>query len=376
MERPANRLEVLAFADELSERPELLAAWAEVFQADDPVRLLIHPGTVPPDQIDELLNAAMLAAGLRPDTELDLQAFSGPLTEAEADGMSQRCVFVLTRSPPRSGFDGLIGVSDEEVWQLRDRLPYPWAQFARAPAAFQTLEHAGIALRFRETDADRGVLTEVLADEAYKLEDCFDPWPGLKRYSRPDPTDGGTRRLIIDAGANIGVSTVYFAARYPQSIVVALEPEAENFELLEENTRRFPNVVPLNKAIASERGRAPLSDPGSGSATFRVGREIAKGQILGYVDTVTVADMMAAFEETEPFLAKIAIEGGEAELFGGDAVALSRFPAVAVELHERLFPGLHSARPFLRWHLEHNRDLHQADGRLWSFDSRLARPSR
>jgi MinD-like ATPase involved in chromosome partitioning or flagellar assembly len=37
--------------------------------------------------------------------------------------------------------------------------------------------------------------------------------------------------VILDCGANIGISTVYFAQRYPQALVIALEPNQANFEL-------------------------------------------------------------------------------------------------------------------------------------------------
>src|SRR5688572_25526614 len=38
---------------------------------------------------------------------------------------------------------------------------------------------------------------------------------------------------VIDAGANIGASTVYLAHLFPESKIIAIEPERENFRLLE-----------------------------------------------------------------------------------------------------------------------------------------------
>jgi hypothetical protein len=43
--------------------------------------------------------------------------------------------------------------------------------------------------------------------------------------------------VIVDAGANIGLTSVYFALRYPAARIVAVEPEASNFALLTTNTR-------------------------------------------------------------------------------------------------------------------------------------------
>jgi len=40
---------------------------------------------------------------------------------------------------------------------------------------------------------------------------------------------------IIDAGAHIGLATLYFKTLYPQTIITCFEPILENFQLLEKN---------------------------------------------------------------------------------------------------------------------------------------------
>ena len=42
---------------------------------------------------------------------------------------------------------------------------------------------------------------------------------------------------IVDLGANIGLATLYFAARYPQASILAVEPAAENFNVLLRKTQ-------------------------------------------------------------------------------------------------------------------------------------------
>jgi tRNA G46 methylase TrmB len=56
-------------------------------------------------------------------------------------------------------------------------------------------------------------------------------------------------KTIVDAGANVGYSTVYFASKYPRANVYAIEPEASNFSLLKKNTEKYPNVVCINAAL-------------------------------------------------------------------------------------------------------------------------------
>ena len=56
-------------------------------------------------------------------------------------------------------------------------------------------------------------------------------------------------KVIIDAGANVGMSAVYFALRYPVAKIVAIEPELTSFRILEKNARLFPQIIPIRAAL-------------------------------------------------------------------------------------------------------------------------------
>ena len=51
--------------------------------------------------------------------------------------------------------------------------------------------------------------------------------------------------LIIDCGANVGYSSAYFLSRFPNSRIVAVEPDPENFEMLSRNLAPYGRRVNL-----------------------------------------------------------------------------------------------------------------------------------
>ena len=54
--------------------------------------------------------------------------------------------------------------------------------------------------------------------------------------------------LVIDCGANIGLSTLYFLTRFPNAHLIALEPDPDNFKMLARNTAAFSDRVTLLQA--------------------------------------------------------------------------------------------------------------------------------
>jgi FkbM family methyltransferase len=219
----------------------------------------------------------------------------------------------------------------------------------------------------RDSEADLGVLQQIFVEQSYAIG-RLERWPGLREYAGVLPS--GARPLIIDCGANIGVSSMYFSILYPEARVVALEPERENFELLCENVAPFPRVRPLRKAIASQPGTLSLSDPGAGSWGYRTLPD-GEGRILEEVQASSVEEILAEEPDTVPFLLKVDIEGAEDELFSRAGETYARFPLVIIELHDWMLPGRQTSRSFLRWHLSQQRDFVHHGENAFSLDCAL-----
>src|SRR5687768_1377938 len=65
---------------------------------------------------------------------------------------------------------------------------------------------------------------------------------------------------IIDAGANIGLSAIFFANRFPAAKIIAIEPERSNYDLLLENIKEYPNISPVLAGINNADGRFRITD--------------------------------------------------------------------------------------------------------------------
>jgi FkbM family methyltransferase len=231
-----------------------------------------------------------------------------------------------------------------------------------------TAINSSVSMVHRGTPEDIGVLRQIFADESYSLQ-RFDRWSGLRRYA--DLSTLGARPLIVDCGANIGASSTYFRLVCPDARIVAIEPEAENFSLLSENTARFAEVRPVNKAIASQPGSLLLYDPGAGAWGYRTGAEAPESNLIGEVATITIDDVLRENADAVPFILKVDIEGAESDLFATNTEAISRFPLVIVELHDWMLPGEETSRSFLHWHLSERRDLVHFGENIFSLASTL-----
>jgi len=199
------------------------------------------------------------------------------------------------------------------------------------------------AFRHRGTRADLGVVKQMFEAEHYALRRLRRGAELTALYRKM--ADAGERPLIVDAGANIGASVVYFALSFPRAHIVALEPAQNNFAVLQANAAGLDADL-RRAAIGAAAGSAALVDPGEGEWGYRVQAGASGEETPVLAASRLVAEKRAAGHR--PFIAKIDIEGGEADLFSADTGWVDEFPLVIVELHDWLLPRSASSRNFLR----------------------------
>jgi FkbM family methyltransferase len=145
-------------------------------------------------------------------------------------------------------------------------------------------------------------------------------------------------RVIVDAGANIGLTSVFFADRYKQAKVLAVEPEPSNFVMLQKNTAAYPNIVPIQAALWDKDTTVDLNDPGTGKWGFQAGERSEQPSGTS-VRAMTVETLMREACVDYIDILKIDIEGSEKEVFASPASWIDRVGVLIVELHDRFKSG-------------------------------------
>ena len=110
---------------------------------------------------------------------------------------------------------------------------------------------------------DLAVLYEIFTRNAYAVG--------------PEVLDPAGVRAIVDAGAHIGMASLYFADRYLNARILSIEPNPENFALLKANTAGEPRLT-LVAARIVEAGFLALHIEGDEK---RAAFEAAMGQGAG-----------------------------------------------------------------------------------------------
>ncbi|WP_428489377.1 FkbM family methyltransferase [Rhodopila sp.] len=164
-------------------------------------------------------------------------------------------------------------------------------------------------------------------------------FPGLMETYRATLAGGG-RPLVLDAGAHVGMSVLWWRHVFPEARIVAVEPSSENVEVLRRNVARLNNVTVLHAAVAGNPRALRVMHPAACGSAVRVS-EKGTGES---VPALTIAQILDQVDADHILLAKIDIEGGEADLFAGDLAWLDRTRALAIETHDCLYPGEGTSR--------------------------------
>ena len=192
----------------------------------------------------------------------------------------------------------------------------------------------------RDGTSDYAVFEQIFRTEEFNISTA--PQFAWIRAAYDRLIAAGETPLVIDCGANIGLSTLYFALHLPAARIVGIEPARDNAQLARKNTQHNPLIEIVEAAVYDRETGLALVDPHAEKFAYRV-QEAQAGE-QGTIAAVTIDGLMRRYGATRNLIVKVDIEGGEDTLFRSNTDWLDRTDLLIAETHDWLFPGQGTSR--------------------------------
>jgi len=181
-------------------------------------------------------------------------------------------------------------------------------------------------LSYRQNKGDIYSIHEIWFEESYRLPVELQP------------------QVVVDLGANIGMTSLWLAKFYGCKRIIAVEPSAGNAGVARENFARNGIDAVVHEAAAGARDGAAkfyeVASSTNGRLVFDDDREtdIPAGVLQAVpVRVMSMASILASLPPEMPIdLVKVDIEGGEQALLIGEVGWLARVRALLIEFHPSL----------------------------------------
>jgi FkbM family methyltransferase len=184
------------------------------------------------------------------------------------------------------------------------------------------LRHSEVKLCLRTEATDYRVFRQIFIENEYAVLE-----------------DVATVTNIVDCGANVGYSSLYFLDRFPHARVIAIEPDPANAIICEENLRPYgKRATVIRAAIWPQKAhlaiiRGEYRDGGAWATQVR--------PLVTHLDNalttngIDMSEILQILDGSPIDILKIDIERSELDLFGSHTEQwLTRVRNVAIELHD------------------------------------------
>ena len=161
--------------------------------------------------------------------------------------------------------------------------------------------------------------------------------PVVKCFREQFKPEAHTVLNILDCGSNIGLTSLFFLHHFPNSRLIAIEPESNNFNNLNYNLnqRSFPQIMKIKGAVWSKNTRLQITKDFRDKSdwSYRVKETGEADSVKAY----SINQIMTEHSLDSIDILKIDVEGSEREIFTGRDVSLDFLDVtkcLAIEIHD------------------------------------------
>ena len=186
--------------------------------------------------------------------------------------------------------------------------------------------NATIKLRKRPS-SDLNVFAQIYQYEEYK--------PVVETFQKHFPS---SKKLnVIDAGSNIGLTSVYLSHYFPNSNFITIEPDTSNFESVKYNleSNKVKNAIKIKGGIWSKNTNLKIVNDFRDKKDWSI--RVQETNEEADLKAFSLQYLMDEYKFDHIDILKIDIEGSEKEVFTGlyaDVSFLSKTKCIAVEIHD------------------------------------------
>ncbi|MBL3654981.1 FkbM family methyltransferase [Fulvivirga sediminis] len=184
-----------------------------------------------------------------------------------------------------------------------------------------------IPIYLRNSGSDYRVFKQVLIDEEYSFFNHL-----INYYLN------GSVKNLVDAGANIGLTSLYFLRKYPHVQLMLIEMDSKNLQVLKRNLTGFSDHIVVNKALWIHSNGVVID------RTFRDGQSWSLSakeshSDLELVESAVLLNILNDHKWHEIDVLKIDIEGAEQKIIIEEPSfinVIDKTKLLCIEIHDEV----------------------------------------
>lgn len=202
-----------------------------------------------------------------------------------------------------------------DYFNNRDKLRYLLWRLSKTSEPITVRLKTGVSLTLRpEPTTDLATAYEIFLGQA---------------YHQPDQVPRISPQLIIDIGANVGFSVIYWSAIYPYAQIVAFEPLEIHLRMIRENVAKnklSDRVKIISHGVSNKEYEAFIVERENESIVVDVAEQ-------GNYHKIKILDLFKEIGNQRIDLLKMDIEGGEYSILNDDRFKQLNIKQIVMEWH-------------------------------------------